>query len=369
MNFEIGLDIRMLHHSGIGTYLCGLLSGFLKTDILKQVRLGFFGVQGKKGKPEGIRSQPFFSPIYSAWEQMEYPFHLRDCSLWHSPHYNVPILKGKTKLVVTIHDLVHWIFRKEFFNPLQAFYAEKMLTEAVSKADHIITVSQKTKDDLVYHFAADPEKVSVIYEGVADVFRPASEEDVDRVLKKYNLPRHFFLYVGLVKPHKNVLWLLRIFQRLKSEDKLDADFVLVGKIDKKDCETAKLLSKTDARCSIHHLSFLPLEDLVALYTGALALVHPSLYEGFGLTLLEAMACRTPVIAFRSSAIPEVVGEAAYLVEPCAGMEMMEALIRMEKIASIREEFQRRGWLRAQRFSWNQAAIQTAEIYDKVLSQS
>ncbi len=367
MTHTIGIDARMVSHTGIGTYLRGLFWGFEKTGLSRDWDISLFGKRIDAGRWREFPAHPFFSRIYSIEEQLEYPFRLKRCRLWHSPHYNVPAIKGKTKLVVTIHDLIHWIFRRQFFTPLQAFYAGKMLRRAVRVADHVITVSRKTKEDLIEHFNADPDRISVIYEGVAEGFSELEDKGlIDKVRHKYHLPENFFLYVGTLKPHKNVQWLVRLFKKLKREEKIEAILVLVGKKDKNYPPGFEELAQLRSEGGIIHLPSVESEELVAIYNGALALIHPSLYEGFGLTLLEAMACGTPVIASRAASIPEVAGEAAYLVDSCSEREMAEAIIRMEKVAGLREDLKKKGRLWVRRFRWEDAALQTASVYEKVL---
>ena len=270
---------------------------------------------------------------------------------------------------MTVHDLIHWIFRRDFFTPLQAFYAGKMLNCVVRLADHIITVSRKTRDDLIQHFNADPEKVSVIYEAAHAQFRPVEDaEKIGGVRKKYKVPELFFLYVGSLKPHKNVLWLMQVFRKLKSAGRIDASLVLIGKKDRGYPPGFEELRKLKSGEPIYHIPYVEREELPAFYSGALALIHPSLYEGFGLTLLEAMACGTPVIACRSASIPEVVGDAACLVDPCAEREMMDAIVRLEKFPRLREEFKWKGREQVRRFHWDEAARQTVEVYERILAR-
>lgn len=358
----------MARHTGIGTYLKGLLTHLGSQDLPPQWKIILFGKVYPKTNGQGFCVKPFYSKIYSLQEQLEYPFRLRQCQLWHAPHYNIPLVKGKTKLIVTIHDLIHWIFRKHFFTPIQGFYAEKMLQRAVGIADHIITVSQKTRSDLIEYFDADPEKISVIYEGVSSEFRELKDPGpVDEIRKKYHLPPTFFLYVGMLKPHKNVLWLLHLFRHLRKEGKVDASLVLIGKKDKRYPRGYEELAKLKTGLEIIHISYVEHEELVAFYNGALALIHPSLYEGFGLTLLEAMACGTPVIACRSASVPEIAGEGAYLIESCADYQLQDAIVRLEKFPALREEWRRKGKQQACRFQWDQTAEETVKVYERVLS--
>ncbi len=364
---NIGIDVRMVRNTGIGTYLRGLLEHFKGAEPLKHP-IHLFGPADPITNG-AFSVQPFRSRIYSINEQIEYPFHLRKCSLWHAPHYNVPVLKGGTKLVVTIHDLIHWIFRKDFFSPLQAAYAGWMLKQASLRSDHIITVSERTKLDLIKYFNADAKKISVIYEGVSSRFKPVQDAaQLEKMKMKYQLPESYFLYVGLIKPHKNVLTLIRLFKQLRKEGLVKSSLVLIGKKDKHYPPGLEELTHLKTGEGIIYLPFVETEELVLLYNGALALVHPSLYEGFGLTLLEAMACGTPVIACRTSSIPEVAGHAAWLVDPSVPGEMKDAMAEMERTPVLRMEYGKKGIVQAGRFRWDDAAKKTLEVYERVLSE-
>lgn len=373
MLYDIGIDIRMIHNTGIGTYLKGLLNGLrdrsIEADLsLRARKLCLFGQAGNQFDDyDFLPRRDFHSRIYSVQEQVEYPWRLKACQLWHAPHYNVPFWKGKTRLVVTLHDLIHWLFRKDFFSPLQGLYAGKMLRRSVSEADHIIAVSERTKHDLVNHFDADPERISVIYEAVSEDFQPLSERGpFEKLRKKYGLPEKFFLYVGMIKPHKNVAWLVKFFK--KFQDDFNAGLVVVGRVDKKYQEALRLFSRGILKPPIYHLPFVEQDELMTLYSHCQALVHPSLYEGFGLTLLEAMACDAPVIAFRTGSIEEVAGPGAHLVEPNSESQLREALMRCESAPSYREDLIRRGRQHVRRFSWSECARQTLDVYEKVLRQ-
>jgi glycosyltransferase involved in cell wall biosynthesis len=379
----IGIDIRMIRNSGIGTYLRGLLSGFQSLGLDKDLAL-FGAVEstieplrhpvsnsrpGVNRAPE--RTKPFTAPIYSIQEQLQYPALLRQCRLWHAPHYNVPLWKGKTKLVVTIHDIIHWLFRKQLLSPLQTAYAGFMLRHAVASADHIITDAQHTKKDLVEYFHADPEKITSIPLGMDSGLREMSEAELapafEKLRVKYALPESFFLYVGLMKPHKNVLWLVRIFRQLKNEGKVRAALVLVGRKDKRYPKEQKELEHLKSNADVIHLPKVAYDELLVLYNQAMALIHPSLYEGFGLTPLEAMACGTPVITTNAASLPEVVGDAAIRVETKNEAPVREAVIRMQQDAGLRESLRQKGLERVKLFSWKETGRKTAEVYDRVLN--
>ncbi len=406
--FKTGLDIRMLRHSGIGTYLKALVAQFHEMGMDKE--MGLFGPvilnspkageesqreilrkkaalddgKGKvpqddgrecRGQGNGERRMEhdkvkFTVPIYSLKEQLQYPRLLRRCRLWHAPHYNVPLWKGKTKLVVTIHDVIHWIFRKQFLTPLQAAYAGFMLTRAVKSADRIIAISHHTKKDLIEYFHAPESRITVIHQGVDQTNRPLSSDVLkpafEKIRAKYHLPENFFIYVGLIKPHKNVLMLLRVFRELKKQGKIRPALVLIGGKDKRYPPGYEMLAGLATAGDIHYLPRIDPGELEIFYNKAVALVHPSLYEGFGLTLLEAMSFGTPVLTTNSSSIPEVVGDAALRLEATDETAMAAALIRLDQDAGLRESLRQKGLERARAFSWKETARKTAEVYECAL---
>ncbi len=366
--FKIGVDTRMVRHTGIGTYLRGLLGALREDGSLERHRFCFYGTSETRQFFPGIPFKDFTSRIYSPSEQFSYPGLLRECRLWHAPHYNIPLFKGKTRLVVTIHDLIHWLFRKQFFSPLQAFYAGQMLRAAVKIPDRIITVSEHTKKDLVQHFQADPEKITVIYEAAEPRFDAARDEAlIQRTLVRHQITSPYFLFVGSLKPHKNVLWLIRLFRSLKRGGHTQAVLVLAGRKDKRYPPEMRELADLKTGEGIIHVEGLTDAELKPLYQGALALIHPSLYEGFGLTLLEAMASGTPVIASPNASIPEVTADAACLVDSCRDHDMMQGIRRLETDPVYRSGLRERGLRRAAQFSWQETASKTLALYEKVLS--
>lgn len=354
---EIILDARMINHSGIGTYLQGLVGKFGPHPFFRENRLGL------------LTSEAFRAPIYSIQEQLEYPFRLARCRLWHAPHYNIPFFKCGTSLVVTVHDLIHWIFRKEFYSVTQAFYAQAFFRRVVQLADRIIAVSKQTKDDLIQYFGATPERVRVIYEGVCEeFFIPPDPTEREQLLKRHGISTPFFLYVGLIKPHKNLKRLVSVFRKLQSERKIQSGLVLVGKKDRHyRCED-KVLQDLHTEDGIWYLpSVGSRQELRGLYASARALIHPSYYEGFGLTVLEAMAAGTPVIASRTASLPEVVGEAGRLIDPYSDQALEAAILELEEDGMLRERLAAKGRERAREFTWEKAAHETVEVYRELLS--
>jgi glycosyltransferase involved in cell wall biosynthesis len=357
----------MMQSTGIGTYLRGILDGFISRQFFQREEVCLYGSNAEMAVYDTVSKRSFDAPIYSVQEQLQYPELLRECRLWHAPHYNVPWFSGQTALVTTIHDLIHWIYRKQFFTRLQALYAEKMLARAVQSSSHLITVSEHTKKDLVKYFNTDPEKVTVIHEGVNPFFkRVADDEAIERVKRKYGIEGPYFIYVGMLKPHKNVLWLYDQFRQMRSDEKVRSTLVIIGRKNEAYPAGYERYSEIQTCRGIIYVPQVELAELPALYSGSQALVHPSLYEGFGLTLLEAMACGTPVLAFRTASIPEIVGDSACLIEPDSQDELREGLIRLENDGAFCSELAAKGILKAGQYRWEDCAAKTIEVYERVL---
>ena len=363
--FQVGLDFRMAANTGIGTYLNGLVEGFRINKNPKPENLALFSQ--KPASQVGFSKVFFDAPIYSIQEQWQYPQFVRMCELWHAPHYNIPYCKGRAKLVVTVHDIIHWVYRKQF-NFLQRTYAEKMLRRTIHLADHILTVSKHSKADLINYFDAPPDKITVVYNGVSPDFFPRAKGQLElewkAIQQKYLLPESFFLYVGMLKPHKNVLKLLRIFIKLKQENKIQSSLVVIGQGAANSTETQLLKDHADI---ITHLPRIQSGELPVFYNRARALVHPSLYEGFGLTVLESLACGTPVLTTSRASLPEVGGKAARYIDGEDESEMTNALQEWDADSTLKLRLHDVCLEQACKFSWDKAARETSQVYEKVLT--
>jgi glycosyltransferase involved in cell wall biosynthesis len=233
------------------------------------------------------------------------------------------------------------------------------------RADKIITVSQNTKDDLVEMFNYNPNKIKVIYNGVDSSYKLIDNKKlISEINNKYNTGENFLLYVGNIKPHKNIPVLLKALSNIDKQNKL----VIVGKRDKAYDEIFDIIDQNNLKDRIIFTGFVPDEDLILLYNAAALFVYPSLYEGFGLPPLEAMACGTPVITSNVSSLPEVVGDAAITVDPHNIKELSKKINKILSNKDLQNKMIQRGIERAKQFTWDKTARETIKVYEDVLNK-
>lgn len=286
-----------------------------------------------------------------------------DAELFHATeHLLMPLPDVPT--VLTVHDLIYRLF-PQYHKRLNYVYLNAAMPLYVRRAHAIITISESSKRDLVRLYDVPPEKVTVIYEAAGSQFRPVPVEAIATVRNRYALPECFMLTVGTIEPRKN---LSRLLDALAMTHKKGADvkLVVVGKRGWLDEEFFRALEDHPCRESVQLLGYVPDDDLPCLYGAADLCVVPSIYEGFGLPVLEAMACGTPVACSRASSLPELGGDAAVYFDPISVDEMSASITRVLRDESLREEMRSRGLAQASRFSWKRAARETMEVYDRVL---
>ena len=279
---------------------------------------------------------------------------LHEFDIVHCPTVAAPFFfRPRAKVVMTVHDLIpilhprwHILRRRLYFNCF--------LRYRIRFVDHLIAVSANTKRDLVRCFNIAPEKISVSYNGVSKHFRPGTGKK-----------KKCILAVGTIEPRKNLRRVIQAFVLLKKKHNLPHKLMIAGAPGWYCQEELKLVEKH--RACIELLGYVPDEDLPALYRQAACLVYPSLYEGFGLPVIEAMACGCPVIASDRSSLPEIAGDAALQVNPYDIGELADAILRVAMDASLREKMSALGLKKSAEFSWQRCAERTLQIYDKVLS--
>ncbi|HXW01572.1 MAG TPA: glycosyltransferase family 1 protein, partial [Anaerolineae bacterium] len=264
----------------------------------------------------------------------------------------------------TIHDLAFLLYPHFLTKESARYYGQ--IDQAWRKTDHIIAVSEATKHDSIKMLGVPEKKITVIHEAANPIYRPLPKDEARRVAKqKYNLDRDFILFVSTIEPRKNLPGLLQAYRRLRDHYKREETLVLAGSNGWLWEEVYETVAKLNLDNHVAFLGRVPSEDLVYLYNAARLLVHPSFYEGFGLTPLEAMTCGVPVIVSNTSSLPEVVGDAALLINPHDIEGLTVAIWRVLTEEELRQDLICKGLKRAKKFSWQQAAEKTLEVYHKV----
>lgn len=284
--------------------------------------------------------------------------------LFHSPMTYVPRTSAG-RVVVTIHDLTFLVVPETFGHEQLRTNLEYLPT--MFRAQHAIVPSGATRADLVARTRFPESRIHVISEGVDHArFNPCPASSVHALRQKYNLNDHYLLCLGTIEPRKNIVRTLRAFDRFCEHNGRDIQLVLCGR---KGWLTEPIFATLESlkhRDSVKYLDYVPTADIPPLLSGCTALVYPSLYEGFGLPPLEAMACGAPVITSNVSSLPEVVGDAALMVDPYSEEELYQAMRRMAESESLRSQYRQRGLERAKLFTWDKCARETLAFYGSIL---
>jgi glycosyltransferase involved in cell wall biosynthesis len=369
VSVRIGIDARKLHDFGIGTYIRNLLRHLARID-----RENEFILLCRPADRAGIAALgENFRPVvetaanYSISEQVKIPLALmrQGVTLFHAPHYVLPALVW-CRSVVTIHDCIHLMFPQYLPNRFALEYARTSITLAARRAERILTVSESSKRDILRFVSTEPGKIDVIYNAYDERFGiEPREEDVDRVRERYQLHDEFVLYAGNVKPHKNLTRLIEAFHIVRRRNLEHLKLVLIGDEISRYAGLRRAVHQHQLHQSVRFLGYLPEETLAVMYRLAGVFVFPSLYEGFGLPPLEAMASGTPVVTSNISSLPEVAGDAALLVDPYDPVAIADGIERVLTDEGLRRELRRRGLERARQFSWQRSVDRVHEIYEEV----
>lgn len=296
------------------------------------------------------------------WEQFPLRDQLRDLSIdvLHSPHYTMP-LRSKCASVVTFHDMTFFMF-PEMHQFYRKFFFRMMIRRSAQRAKAIIAVSDSTRRDILRLLNTDAGKVFTVHSGVAPHFRPIDDAGaLARLRGSYHLPEKFILYVGELERRKNVPALVQAFKSLVDQG-LPHALVIVGPKGWMYNRLCQALASLDLTARVVFTGYVPEDELPLFYNAADLFAFPSIYEGFGLPVLEAMACGVPVVTSNVSSLPEIVGDAGILVDPRNVSALADAMLRILKDADLRRELSRRGRERAALFSWQRTAQETLAVY-------
>jgi glycosyltransferase involved in cell wall biosynthesis len=368
-------------HTGSGQYTRQLVYHLNRLVSDLDITLVYPQAPGEAGPvdaPPSVRVQAVpLRPghLGKVWfEQVAFP---RACvaagaSLAHVPYWGPP-LRSPVPLVVTIHDVTTLIVR-QYNRSLSARLYHALVTAAAHGAGHVITDSQASKTDIVERLRLDPAKVTPIYLAAGPQYKPAEQSLVDMgVLRKYNLPDFYVLYLGGYELHKNVHTLLLAYTYVAEALGEDYPLVLAGKRPEKVTaqfpDYGRYIQELGLQNQVRWIGYVDEEDKPAIYRNAEVFVFPSRQEGFGLPVLEAMACGTPVVASHSSSLPEVIGDAGFALDPDDERQMAGSIIAAVIQEPLAADMRQKGLAQAARFSWEKTATETLLIYGEVAGLS
>jgi glycosyltransferase involved in cell wall biosynthesis len=376
---RIGIDARLygLEHAGLGRYVMRLVDEVLKLDKKNDYVLFTKSTHADEFKnKKRVKVVVTNIPIYSVAEQTILPFIFakEKLDLLHVPHFNAPFAYTG-KLLLTIHDLIkhdstgpdtttrnQWLYQLKHFGYLT-------LTNLIAKrADHILVPTNFVKEDVAKRLHVPPEKITVTYEASSGTIKEEvlSEKEKIDLFNKYHLSQPFVVYIGSVYPHKNVDILVSAIEKHNQNKEVDLELALICSRSVFWERLNQKITKNNLQNVIKLLGFVDDADVSKIYSQALAMVHPSKMEGFGLTGLEAMSVGLPVISSNASCLPEVYGDAALYFNPNDVNDLVSCLESFIKDQGLRESMATKGYLQARKYSWKKMAGETLAVYKNLL---
>ncbi len=309
-----------------------------------------------------------FRPLRILWEHTILPIHIifRKIDLLHSPGFVSPLwIWGSCRSVVTIFDMTFFLLPR-YHNFWKRLYFTKLIPPTIRRASKIITISHSSKQDIIRHFHLPENKVAVTYLGVDGSSYESEESARGKIREMCGVAERFILFVGVLEPRKNLPRLLEAYYKLRENEGLQHKLVVVGKKGWGYDEVFRKVEDLDLEEEVIFTGYVPEESLLSFYKAADLFVYPSLYEGLGIPVMEAMACATPVVTSSVSAMPEVVGDAAIKVDPYDVDGLAEAMGKVLHDSQLRERLIQTGLERVRLFSWEKMARETLAVYSEVL---
>jgi glycosyltransferase involved in cell wall biosynthesis len=374
--YRVGLDARKLQDFGIGTYVRNLVRSLAALPAEPEGPALHYTLLVRPEDREQLADLPAerfdlvveSSPVYSVRELVTLSWQLwrQRLDLYHATHYVLPAAIS-SRVVVTIHDIIHLLYPEFLPNRLAFLYARRMIHRSLTRADRIVSVSQNTRADLMEHFSVDGAKIEVIYNGVEDLFRRRlPEEEIERWHRQLGITRPYLLFVGNPKPHKNLDTVVQAYAKARAQGGFDAPLLCVGNRSGSEFKIRQRAEQLGLGDQVRLLGHVAQEALPAIYQGATLFLYPTLYEGFGLPVVEAMASGVAVITSNTSALKEIAQSYAYLVDPLDIPAMAKAIAQCMTDPEHRAALARLGQRRAEDFRWERTARQTLAVYRTVL---
>ena len=377
---KIAIDIRRMTEFGVGTYIRNVVRTLGRLDHENEFLL--IGAPTKVEEigalPPNFETVPLLAPERSVQGYREFRTALKrlDCDLVHIPNlFSVPRFLP-CPYVMTVHDMLEHMSRaREQSNFWRSLYFQ-MTKRVLAGAARIFAVSNFTRNEIEKLFEIPSDRVEVVYNAIDERFLRghASAADRDLIARRYQVTYPFLLYAGRISPHKNVVRMIEAFSALKTELERDQAYpdlklIIIGDDLSGNPDLRRTVVRSGVQNDVRFLGFIPIEVLRIFYDEAKIFVFPSLYEGFGLPPLEAMVHGTPVVTSNVSSLPEVVGNAAVLVNPENVFEIMRALHRVLMDQSLRDRMKERGYQQAAKFSWETSVRRILEAYGQIAQGS
>ncbi len=364
MRIGIDLSIVKVNRAGSGLYAAGLYEALLQIDQEDE----FHVFSAPRAEGVGFQSslrrkvENFYHDI--AWKHAVLPLQASRAhvDILHEPNFISPLITG-CPVVVSILDIAV-LKMPDYFSRWFRNYARLLLPRSAHSASRILTISEYSKQEIVNVLGIPEEKIVVTYLDVSPRFTPLSEAQISPLLAKYEIKQPFILSVCTLEPRKNILRLIQAYAQFKKRG-FPHQLIHVGARGWQYAEILVEVERLGLQNDVQFLNHIPLDDLVAFYNGAAVFVYPSLYEGFGLPVLEAMRCGCPVITSNTSSLPEVIGDAGIMVDPLSTDQIAEALESVLSRAMKMESMRHASLEKAKQFSWARCARETIAVYRQV----
>ncbi|MFA5024587.1 MAG: glycosyltransferase family 1 protein [Patescibacteria group bacterium] len=378
---KIGVDIRVLmdkYYSGVSEYTANLLTAILRLDKENDYRL-FYNSWHNLGPRLDKWGSDQATVISTRWPNKVFNYLLQKVlaypkldkvlggvDIFYAPHFNFIQLTKGVKRVITVHDLSFWRYPKFFSGRKNCWHRALSVKKMLCLADKIVAVSENTKNDIIQLAGVSPEKIKVIYSGSNLIKREIGVAEATEFLSARQISGRFILYLGTIEPRKNISGLIQAFNNLKKDARFkDLKLVLAGAKGWKSRAIYQEREKSPFKNDIIFLGYISQKEKEILYSKGSVFVYPSFYEGFGFPPLEALTYGLPVVCSNVSSLPEVVGEAAILINPFKIEEITRALEMVlvdEKLQSLLQE---KGYERAKFFSWNKTASEYLKLFKEL----
>jgi len=378
-SMRIAIDIRRMYEFGLATYIRNVVRTLGRVDLVNEYYLVGAAARFEQlgDLPENFHFLPLQNPeaTFANYLEMHKVINAHEVDLIHVPHTFWRPLITRAPYVITVHDLLDYMYRARTNNGMRRMMHSYFTRQVMHHAARIFAVSNFTKRDVGRFFDVKPEKIEVVYNALDETFLRGHSTPAEQavVRGRFQVDSPFLLYAGRISPHKNVARIIEAFSALKGELAKegaypDLKLIVIGDEVSKNPDIRRAVIRSGVQHDVRFLGYVSIDVLRIFFDMAKVFVFPSLYEGFGLPPLEAMAHGTPVVASNITALPEVVGNAALMVNPENVFEISRALLRVLTDQALRERMKAAGLEQAQRFSWDASVRRMLQLYEEVVAE-